>query len=231
MAIFVWQNSCFDHDNIDYCMLNCLLCYNACTTMSIAIANPFVNPTQLGLHNKITCGCILNVYTVQKDHEKFNLLVLTRSTCLMIGYLFKNNNPMLIAVKNTSFRYFSGFFFPKNIKNHGFNGPTLKTEVFNVIFLLDLDLEMSTKSCARTLKNMCFSDIEHPQKTALKNTFFECDNQNFFKIITVHLLYFKTSGQTPFLIDSLCHNTRYQKTMYFSWLTAPAQPMIMVNLT
>ncbi len=228
MFIFVWQNSCSDHDKCNIYMSKCLqYYYDSCIIMSIAIETPFV----VDNNNGITCGCIQFRCTVQKDHENYNLNVLIRLTCLTIGYLVKNINPLLKIGKLSSFRVFSGIFHFKNIKNHGFNGLTLKTEVFIAIFQLDLVSEMSTKSCARTLKNTCISSIEHPQKTALKNTFFECDNQNFFKIIVAYPLYFVTSTQTPFLINSFYHSTSLQKTMYFSRQAAQAQPMIMVNLT
>ena len=212
-------------------MLICLLYYNACIHLSIAITNPVVNPIEIGHHNKITCGCILDRCTVQKDHENFNLHVLIRLTCLKIGYLFKNTNPLSKIVKNSCFRAFSGSFLFKNIKNHGFNGPTLKTEVFNTIFQLDLVSKMSTKSCVRTLNNTWILGIKQPQKTALKNTFFECVNQNFKKKTITYLLYFITSGQTTFLIDSFYHSTSFKKAMYFSRQAFQVQPMIMVNLT
>ncbi len=215
MLIFAWLNSCFDHGDHNYNMLVCLFYYYTCTIEPIALGNPVIIPIDIGTHNKVSCGCIFNTCTVQKDHEKFNLLVLNQKICQTIGYLFINNNPMLNLTKNSSFSAYFGIFYLKNIKNHGLFGLTLKTEVFMPIFLRDPVLKMSTKSCARILITCAFSGMKHHQKTALKNTFFECDNQNFFKIQKTHLLYFITRHQTPFLIDSLCRSTSISKTMYF----------------
>ncbi len=215
MLIFARLNSCYDHDDHNYIMLVCLLYYYCCSINLIALGNPIIIPTFSGINNKISHRCIFTTCTVQKDHENFNLLVLVHKRHLTIGYLFININPWLKIPKNSSFRANFDIFYPKNIKNHGFIGLSLKTEVFNTIFLRDLVLIMSTKSCARIQIPFAFLGIEHHQKTALKNTFFECDNQNFFKILKTHLQYFITRPQTPFLIDSLCHSTSFLKAMCF----------------
>ncbi len=171
MLIFAVIISCYDHDNCDYCMLCCLMYCDIFKLYPNALDNLIVNTIIIGRNNKISHGCIFGSRTVLKDHENFNPLVLTGTTRLNKVYLFININPVLKLLKISSKCPFSIILIFKNIKNHGIIGLTLKTEVFNTIFLLDLDSEMSTKSCARILKNTCFSSITHPQKTALKNNF------------------------------------------------------------
>ncbi len=215
MAIFVLQNSCFDHDDCDYNMLNCLLHCEACILISIGMASPFVKPIHLGKHNKVTCGCISSACIVSKVHEKYNPFVLIHLTCLHTDYLVININPVLKILKTIFFCSFLTKTNCKNIKNHGFNGLPLITEVFNDIFLSDLVSVMSTKSCARILKNTCFSSIQHTLKTALKIDIFDSVISKFFKKQVIHLLYFQTSTKRSLFSASLCHFLSFQKTMHF----------------
>ncbi len=212
MLTFTRPISCFNHDNCDYCMLNCNMYCNICL---IALDNLFKTPIEIDYNNKITHGCIFSSCTVQKHQQKINLLVLTRTTRHNKVYLLINNIPAPKLLKFSSKYPFLAFIFFKNIKNHGFNGLTLKTEVFNVIFQLDLVSKMSTKSCARTLKNTWISSIEHPQKTALKNNFFDSVIQNFSNKHHTNPLYFITIKNLTVFTAYLCHNPPVFKTVYF----------------
>ncbi len=186
MLVSLRQNSCYYHDNL---YKQCLkLVINVCIIRSAPI-NPCMTPIDRGRHNKITHRCILSLCTVHKNIEIFNLLVLISLTSIGTVYLFVIINQLLNLPISGYFWLIFGFNILKNIKNHVFIGPPLKTEVFNTIFCLDLVLKMSTKSCARILKNTCFSSTGQPQKTALKNAFLTVSLQNFLP----------TSSQNPYI--------------------------------
>ncbi len=231
MFIFAMLNSCFSHDDYTMYMINCLMYCNDCSIIPNAPINPIVYPIQVGSHNKITHGCIYTSSTVQKDHENIYINVLDHSTCQSIAYLLNNNNPMLKLLNIRSFSSNPGLKASKIIKNHGFTGLTLKTDVFNAIFSFDLVSKMSTKSCARTLKNTCFSDITQPQKTALKTNFSNSVIQILLQKHLTHLPNFLNIKKLPLFTAHLCHNSSVFKTMNFLESFGKAPPLIMVNLT